>query len=165
MTEPNTIEANFRTVLGNYPTGVTVVTANDDGPCGMIIGSFGSVSLDPPLVQFMPTVDSAAGARIQRSGAYCVNVLAEDQLDLCNSFFDSSKDPFDGFEWHPGRSGSPVIDSALAYIDCEIEVSHDAGDHYIVIGRVVDLGVGDTDSSPLLFSQGGYGRFTALEED
>lgn len=165
MTSQSEIETNFRTVLGNCPTGVTVVTANDDGPCGMIIGSFGSVSLDPPLVQFMPTVDSATGARIQRSGAYCVNVLAADQLDLCKSFFDESKDPFDGFEWHPGRSGSPVIDSALAYIDCEIEVAHDAGDHYIVVGRVVDLGVGRSESTPLLFFQGGYGRFTALDKD
>ncbi|MFV2039890.1 MAG: flavin reductase family protein, partial [Acidimicrobiales bacterium] len=122
MTEPAEIDGTyFRTVLGNYPTGVTVVTADDSGPCGMIIGSFGSVSLDPPLVQFMPTTTSRTWERIERSGSYCVNVLAADQLDLCKSFLDPSRDPFADIEWHAGKSGSPVIDSALAYIDCDID--------------------------------------------
>ena len=121
--------ADFRTVLGHYPTGVTVVTADDDGPCGMVIGSFGSVSLDPPLVQFMPAKTSGTWARIEKSGSYCVNVLGADQLGLCNSFFDKSKDPFDGFAWRPGVTGSPVIDGCLCHIDCEIHEAVDAGDH------------------------------------
>lgn len=157
--------AVFRQVLGNYPTGVTLVTADDDGPCGIVIGSFGSVSLEPPLVQFMPAKTSGTWARIERSGAYCVNVFGSDQLDLCNSFFDKSKDPFDAIEWRPGPTGSPIIEGALAHIDCEIDAAHDAGDHYIVVGRVVDLGVGDSDAGPLLFFRGGYGDFTPMAQD
>ena len=157
--------ADFRTVLGHYPTGVTVVTADDDGPCGMVIGSFGSVSLDPPLVQFMPAKTSGTWARIEKSGSYCVNVLGADQLGLCNSFFDKSKDPFDGFAWRPGVTGSPVIDGCLCHIDCEIHEAVDAGDHYIVIGRVVDLAPGTNTGGPLLFFKGGYGDFAELGGD
>ncbi|MGI9624159.1 MAG: flavin reductase family protein [Acidimicrobiales bacterium] len=157
--------AEFRQVLGNYPTGVTVVTANDDGACGMVIGSFGSVSLDPPLVQFMPATASRSWERISRSGAYCVNVLGLDQLSLCNSFFDKDNDPFDGFEWRQGVTGSPVIDGCLAHIDCEIDAVHEAGDHYIVVGRVVDMALGSNSNGPLVFFRGGYGDFAPLESD
>lgn len=155
----------FRQVLGNYPTGVTLVTAENDGACGMVIGSFGSVSLDPPLVQFMPAKSSTTWERIESSGSYCVNVLGSDQLDMCNSFFDKSKDPFDVIEWRAGPSGSPIVDGALAYIDCDIDVAHDAGDHLIVVGRVLELGVGDTESGPLIFFQGGYGDFAPRPKD
>lgn len=158
--------ATFRKVLGNYPTGVTVVTAHDDdGPCGMIIGSFGSVSLDPPLVEFMPTTDSATGARIIETGAYCVNVLTSTQLDLCNSFFDKSKDPFDAIDWRPGPSGSPIVEGSLAYIDCTIDAAHDAGDHLIVVGAVLDMDVLDDSAGPLLFFRGGYGDYTPMAKD
>ena len=157
--------ATFRKVLGNYPTGVTIVTAHDDhGPCGMIIGSFGSVSLDPPLVEFMPTTESATGARIIETGAYCVNVLTATQLDLCNSFFDKSKDPFDAIDWRPGASGSPIVAGCSAYIDCHIAQVYEGGDHHIVLGRVIDMDAAETDAGPLLFFQGGYGHFEPLAQ-
>jgi 3-hydroxy-9,10-secoandrosta-1,3,5(10)-triene-9,17-dione monooxygenase reductase component len=162
---PDIDGAVFREVLGNYPTGVTLVTAEDGGPCGMVIGSFGSVSLDPPLVQFMPTKDSATWERIERSGAYCVNVFCSDQLGMCNSFFDKSKDPFDAIDWRAGVTGSPIIEGALAYIDCEIDVAYDGGDHYIVVGRVVDMAVSRNDAGPLLFFRGGYGDYTPMAKD
>ena len=166
MTEPTEIDgARFRKVLGNYPTGVTLVSAYDDGPCAMVIGSFGSVSLDPPLVQFMPAKTSTTWERIERSGAYCVNVLGTHQLDLCNSFFDKSKDPFDAIEWRPGPSGSPIVEGSLAYIDCRIDAAHDAGDHYIVVGSVLDMDVLDDTAGPLLFFRGGYGDYTPLGGD
>ena len=157
--------ARFRQVLGNYPTGVTLVTAFDDGPCAMVIGSFGSVSLDPPLVQFMPAKSSTTWDRIERSGAYCVNVLGSDQLDLCNSFFDKSKDPFDDIQWRPGPSGSPIVEGSLAYIDCTIDVAHDAGDHFIVVGAVLDMDVINEAASPLLFFRGGYGDYAPMAKD
>lgn len=161
MTEgPDIDGAHYRDVLGNYPTGVTLVSAFDDGPCAMVIGSFGSVSLDPPLVQFMPAKTSTTWQRIERSGSYCVNVLGADQLDLCNSFFDKSRDPFDSIEWRAGPSGSPIVAGSLAYIDCDIEVAHEAGDHYIVVGRVLELDTQQTDAGPLLFFRGGYGEYT-----
>lgn len=157
--------ARFRQVLGNYPTGVTLVTAYDDGPCAMVIGSFGSVSLDPPLVQFMPAKTSTSWTRIERSGAYCVNVLGSHQLDLCNSFFDKSKDPFDAIDWRPGPSGSPIVEGSLAYIDCTIDAVHDAGDHLIVVGAVLGMDVLDDTAGPLLFFRGGYGDYTPMAKD
>lgn len=165
MTDTPEIDgAMFRQVLGNYPTGVTIVSADDDGPCAMVIGSFGSVSLDPPLVQFMPTKDSKTWERIRRSGSYCVNVLGVDQLAMCNSFF-ADGDPFDAIAWHPGVTGSPIVEGCLAHIECEIESALDGGDHDIVLGRVVALNVGSSDASPLLFFQGGYGSFQPLAKD
>ena len=158
--------ATFRNVLGQYPTGVTLVTAaDDDGPFAMVIGSFGSVSLDPPLVQFMPTVDSNTWARIRPTGSYCVNVLGDDQLDLCNSFFVKDVDPFDAIDWTPGPTGSPVIDGCLAWIDCDIDAVHEAGDHHIVVGAVRALDVGTSDGGPLLFFRGGYGTYDPLAKD
>ncbi len=163
MTESPAIDGDlFRQVLGSYPTGVTLVTADDDGPCGMVIGSFGSVSLEPPLVQFMPGKTSTTWERIERAGAYCVNVMGIDQLPTCNAFFEKSIDPFEQVDWRPGVTGSPVIADVLAHVDCEIEAVHEAGDHYIVVGRVVDLATGSSDDSPLLFFRGGYGRYTPL---
>ena len=156
----------FRQVLGNYPTGVTLVTAVDEnGPCAMVIGSFGSVSLDPQLVQFMPTTTSGTWARIESSGSYCVNVLGADQLDVCNGFFKPDGDPFDQVEWRTGITGSTIIEGCLAAIDCHVEVAHAAGDHYIGVGRVQDLAVGDSYAGHLLFFQGGYGEFSALGGD
>jgi len=155
--------ATFRQVLGRYPTGVTLVGGcDDDGPFAMVIGSFTSVSLDPPLVQFMPSVDSTTWPRIEATGGYCVNVLGDDQLALSNSFFARDVDPFDGVDWERGPTGSPVVKGCLAWIDCEIDAVHRAGDHHIVVGRVLALGEGASAAGPLLFFGGGYGRFDDL---
>lgn len=160
---PEIDPGDFRRVLGQYPTGVTLVTAvTDDGPCAMVIGSFGSVSLDPPLVQFMPTASSMSWQKIESSGHYCVNVLADDQLDLSNSFFNKEIDPWDAIEWTPGPSGSPIIAGCTAWIDCKIDQIIPAGDHLIVLGAVLGLDAGTTEAGPLLFLKGGYGRYTDL---
>jgi len=155
----------FRNVLGRYPTGVTLVSAIDhDGPFAMVIGSFGSVSLDPPLVQFLPGRESGTWKRISSTGNYCVNVLGENQLDLSNSFFNKETDPFDTIEWSPGPTGSPIIDGCLAWIDCSIHAMHEAGDHYIVVGAVEGMGVGDSEAQPLLFLGGSYGSYNSSPE-
>lgn len=153
----------FRTVLGHFPTGVAVITGMDaDGkPAGMAIGSFGSVSLDPPLVAFMPDKSSSSWPKFRDSGHFCVNILGSDQEDVCRTFAVSGGDKFAELAWHPAGSGSPVLDGVLAWIDCDIDVVHEAGDHYIVIGKVRELDVGST-AVPLVFFQGGYGRFSAL---
>ncbi len=165
MGNPNIDASEFRQVLGKYPTGVTLVSAKDgNGPFAMVIGSFGSVSLNPPLVQFMPGKESATWARIAQTGSYCVNVLSENQLDLSNSFFNKEKDPFDAIEWREGLTGSPIINGCTAWIDCEISEVHEAGDHYIVIGKVRDIGSEGSDDGPLLFLGGAYGSFDELKE-
>lgn len=154
--------AEFRRVLGHYPTGVTVVTGVENGsPAGLAIGSFGSVSLDPPLVMFCPGKSSNSWPTIQASGSFCVNVLADDQAAVSSLFAGRDPDKFAGVAWSTRATGSPVIDGCLAWIDCTIETVHEGGDHWIVVGRVADLGVGRADSGPLIFFKGGYGAVTA----
>jgi flavin reductase (DIM6/NTAB) family NADH-FMN oxidoreductase RutF len=154
--------AHFRKVLGAYPTGVTIVTTVDDGrPTGLVIGSFTSVSLDPPLVAFLPTKTSGSWAAIERSRRFCVNVVADDQLEVAGVFAGKSDDKFAGIPWTPAPvTGSPVIPGSLAWIDCTIAAVHDAGDHVIVVGAVEAMDAVDRDAGPALFYKGGYGRFT-----
>lgn len=146
----------FRRVLGCLPTGVVVVTAvANDAPVGLAVGSFCSVSLDPPLVGFFATHTSKTLPHILDAGAFCGNVLAGSQEDVCRTFATSGIDKFTSTAWHIGRSGSPVLDEALAFVDCTIDDVYEAGDHRLVLGRVVDLGAGDGDAA-LVFFRGGY---------
>jgi flavin reductase (DIM6/NTAB) family NADH-FMN oxidoreductase RutF/DNA-binding IclR family transcriptional regulator len=153
----------FRQVLGHFPTGVAVITGLDSEgrAVGMAIGSFSSVSLNPPLVAFMPDRRSTSWPRFRDSGHFCVNILGSDQESVCRTFAVSGGDKFAELPWHPASSGAPILDGVLAWIDCDIDVVHDAGDHEIVIGAVRDLEIG-TGGLPLVFFQGGYGRFTSL---
>ncbi|MHB8340777.1 MAG: flavin reductase family protein [Mycobacteriales bacterium] len=152
---------HFRRVLGHFASGIAVITAVDeDGPAGLSCQSFTSVSLDPPLVSFAPSKRSRSWPRIRRVGRFCANVLAADQERICRAFASSGGDKFSGVSWQLSAHGSPVIEGALSWVDCTIEVEYDAGDHVIVLGRVHDLDVG-RDAPPLLFFRGGYGRFSA----
>jgi 3-hydroxy-9,10-secoandrosta-1,3,5(10)-triene-9,17-dione monooxygenase reductase component len=153
--------ARFRQVLGHFPTGVTVITATTpDGPVGMAVGSFFSVSLDPPLVAFCAGKSSTSYPKIAEVGHYCVNVLADEQEDVCRIFAAKGDDKFATVGWRPAPStGAPVIHDVLAWIECEIDAVHEAGDHNIVIGRALDLEVGH-EGGPLVFFRGGYGRYT-----
>ncbi|WP_066557919.1 flavin reductase family protein [Croceicoccus bisphenolivorans] len=158
--------AHFREVLGAYPTGVCLVTAIDDegNRTGMVVGSFSSISLDPPLVGFFPDKGSATYPGIAKAGRFCVNVLGSDQLDLCKRFASKRPDKFLDLSHGESPSGQPVFDNALAWIDCTIEQTVDLGDHWLVVGRVEALDVcgGDT---PLLFHRGGYHSSVALVRD
>jgi flavin reductase (DIM6/NTAB) family NADH-FMN oxidoreductase RutF len=155
----------FRQVLGHFPTGVTVITATkaDGEPVGFTIGSFTSVSLDPPLVGFLPMVSSVRWHAIAETGSFCVNVLGAAQGDLCWRFAKSDiDDPFEGVGWQPTPiTGSPILDGAIAWIDCRIEKVVDAGDHLFVMGRVLELAHAhaDLEPIPLLFYRGKVGRF------
>jgi flavin reductase (DIM6/NTAB) family NADH-FMN oxidoreductase RutF len=153
----------FRRVLGHFPTGVAVITGVDgDGrPAGLAIGSFSSVSLDPPLVCFMPDRSSSSWPKIRDSGSFCVNILGSDQESVCRTFAVSGGDKFAELSWKQAGSGSPILDGVLAWIDCDIDVVHEAGDHFIVIGAVRELDAAG-ESLPLVFFQGGYGRFSSL---
>ena len=150
----------FRNVLGHFPTGVTAVTAVNNGkPIGMAIGSFTSVSLEPPLVAFLPGKESGSWKEIREAGSFCVNVRGQDQMEVCGVMASRAEDKFADVEWSPAGSGSPIISGSIAYIDCDIEMIHDGGDHDIVIGRVLKLEVMDS-KSPLVFFQGNYGTFS-----
>ncbi|MEE3853027.1 flavin reductase family protein [Gordonia sp. LSe1-13] len=150
----------YRKVLAHYPTGVCAVTATEaDGErAGFVVGSFTSVSLDPPLIAFFPDKSSSSWPRIERVGRFCVNVLGADQEFVCRQFAAKGGDKFAGIGWRESASGSPIIDGATAWIDCELSHVHEAGDHYAVFARVLGLDVVH-DGSPLIFAHGGYGRF------
>jgi flavin reductase (DIM6/NTAB) family NADH-FMN oxidoreductase RutF len=152
----------YRRVLGQYPTGVCVITADsaEHGKSGMVVGSFTSVSLDPPLVAFLPAKTSTTWPKIEHAGSFCVNILSADQEDVCRTFFGPG-DKFATVETRPAGSGAPVIDGAVAWLDCDLEDVHDAGDHYIVVGRVRTL-ESAVRHLPLIFFQGGYGAFSPL---
>ena len=152
----------FRYVLGQYPTGVTLITAThpDGSPIGMVVGTFSSVSLDPPLVSFMPDVRSSSWPKIRDAGSFCANILTSAQQDVCRAFARKEEHRFSASRWSDTETGSPRLDGAAAWVDCTIEDVIRAGDHDIVIGRVTSLGVGDADGLPLLFLRGGYGSFS-----
>ena len=150
-------------MLGHFATGVTVITGmsgeSGDVPAGFTAQSFTAVSLDPPLVAVCPSRASASWPRIRAKGTFCANVLAADQEALARVFATRGADKFRGVGWVPSpATGSPLLDGALAWVDCRLEAEHDGGDHVIAVGRVVDLDVVG-DGRPLLFYRGGYGRF------
>jgi 3-hydroxy-9,10-secoandrosta-1,3,5(10)-triene-9,17-dione monooxygenase reductase component len=151
----------FRRVLGHYPTGVCVVTAMSGGePCGMAVGSFTSVSLDPPLVAFLPAKSSTSWPKIRDCGRFCVNVLAEHQEEIGRVFAASGIDRFATVAWECNARGLPALTGATAWIDCDLHAVHDAGDHHIVLGRVRELDI-TAAARPLIFFQGGYVRLDA----
>ncbi|SDT81038.1 flavin reductase family protein [Actinoplanes derwentensis] len=151
----------FRRVLGGFASGVTVVTAVVDGvPVGLTCQSFFSLSLDPPLIAFSPSRTSQSYPLIRRAGAFCVNILEAGQEQLCRQFARSGTDKWQGVGWRPGVTGSPVLDGVLASIDCELERDLETGDHYLTIGRVVDL-ESTPGRQPLLFFNGAFERLQA----
>ncbi|WP_166942219.1 flavin reductase family protein [Sphingopyxis panaciterrae] len=153
---------SFRKTLGHYPTGVSVISgiARSGLPCGMAIGSFTSVSLDPPLVAFCPQKNSASWRMIESSGRFCVNVLAADQADICRHFASRIERKFDAIAFEHSGGALPVLPGAILWIECELYATYDAGDHDLVLGRVVEMEV-KRDAPPLIFCRGEYGRFAA----
>jgi 3-hydroxy-9,10-secoandrosta-1,3,5(10)-triene-9,17-dione monooxygenase reductase component len=155
----------MRDVLGHFASGVTVVTADTaDGPLGFTCQSFSSLSLDPPLVVFAPARTSTTWPRLREIGRFCVNVLAEEQTALSQSFARSGGDKFTGVPWSRSRHGSPVLQDVVAWIDGELWAEYDGGDHTLVVARVLDLGA-DPARRPLLFHRGAYGLLDVSRTD
>lgn len=151
----------FRSVLGRFATGVVAITAVDPEtgePCGLAANSFTSVSLDPPLVAFCVAHTSTSWPRVRGAKTLTVNVLAEDQQPICAQLASRGGDKFAGLQWTGSPGGNPVLDGALAWIDCVVEAEHLAGDHVIVVARVQQLDT-HAEGGPLVFFRGGYGRF------
>jgi 3-hydroxy-9,10-secoandrosta-1,3,5(10)-triene-9,17-dione monooxygenase reductase component len=172
-TEP--IDARtFRHVLGQFCTGITIITTvHDDVPVGFACQSFAALSLDPPLVLFCPTKVSRSWQAIEASGKFCVNVLHENQKDVSGRFGSKEPDKFAGIDWSPSPLGSPLIAGTLAHIDCTVASVHDGGDHFVVFGAVHSLSEVPADERsreeyrrrkprPLLFYRGEY---TGIEPD
>ncbi|MEU2080467.1 flavin reductase family protein [Streptomyces albus] len=167
--EPAPVDAgHFRRVLGDFASGVTVVTApaaeGEPGPAGFACQSFASLSLDPPLVSFMVGRTSTSWPRIARAGVFCVNVLSAEQAGLCRAFAVSGADKFAGVPYRPAPvTGSPLLDGVTAWIDCEVHAVHTGGDHLIVVGRVQALDSVEGAPGPLVFHRGRLGTFTPAD--
>lgn len=157
---PDIDSGDFRNVLGHLPTGVTVVTAaGADRPIGVAIGSFVSISLDPPLVGFFLGTGSGSWKPMEETGHFCVNILCQDQQQLCGVMASKAADKFEGVDWLPAPgSGAPVLPDIHAMVDCRIDRVVEAGDHNLVIGRVLSLEP-RRDAPPMVFYKGQYGSF------
>jgi flavin reductase (DIM6/NTAB) family NADH-FMN oxidoreductase RutF len=159
VTEASFDSPHFRSVMGQLPTGVSIVTGHDgEAPAGLAVGSFMSVSLDPPLIAVSPALSSTSWPRVQATGRFCVNVLGADQAEVARRFAISGGDKFAGLEWRHGPSGAPILAGAVAWLDCTIESEQVAGDHWLVLGAVIELDLGDA-GDPLIFHRGAFDRF------
>jgi flavin reductase len=151
---------DFRSALGAFATGVTVITTRGEQHAyGMTANAFSSVSLDPPLILVCTRTGAEGSGHIERNRCFAVNILGADQEPL-SRFFASKERPRgrDAFRSVPHTvlaTGSPILDGVAAYLDCELHAAHEAGDHRIFIGEVLELGV-DHDVSPLVFAGGEY---------
>ncbi|MDS9473236.1 flavin reductase family protein [Sporosarcina pasteurii] len=153
----NKIES-FKSVMGNYPTGVTVVTAfnEQNEPMGLTVNSFASVSLDPLLILW--SIDKNAGSyedflKVER---FSVNILASDQGDICQLFASRVADRFAQCEWEKSELSLPVLKDSLATLQCKVHQKVEAGDHTIMIGEVVDIQNNEKD--PLLYHKRTFGQ-------
>ncbi|WP_067569151.1 3-hydroxy-9,10-secoandrosta-1,3,5(10)-triene-9,17-dione monooxygenase reductase subunit [Nocardia acidivorans] len=162
--QPEIDARQFRNVLGQFCTGITVITTfgADGAPIGFACQSFAALSLEPPLVLFCPTKASKSWAAIEANGKFCVNILAEEQQPVCARFGSREPDKFTGVPWRTSALELPVLDDALATIQCTVDQVVDGGDHYIVIGRVQALSESTDSGRPLLFYRGQY---TAIEPE
>lgn len=153
----------LRRVMATYPTGITVLTArHEDGPVGMAANSFVSVSLDPPLVAFCAAHSSSTWPLIEASGAFVVNIMGAEAGPVAGRFAAKDVDRFDGVDHRPGVTGAPVLEEARSYLECEIHDVHEAGDHVLVLGRVVateDRG----ERPPLVFYGSRYRELAPVE--
>lgn len=149
----------FRAVMRRMPTGVTVVTTIRDGrPKGFTANAFASVSADPPMVLICVNRQARTHPLIATAGHFCVNILRLDQREIAERFAShDERDPFASIAYRIDRTGSPVFDDALAYLDCELADDYEVGTHTIFIGRV--LACVARDGSPLGYFNGAYRDF------
>jgi flavin reductase (DIM6/NTAB) family NADH-FMN oxidoreductase RutF len=153
--------SHFRRVMGHFAAGVAVLTTlRDDGhPAGLTASAVCSVSLQPTLL--LACVDRASESHrfVEGSGVFAVNVLEEGEGETLARRFGSStgEDKFLGTAFHAERTGAPVLDAALAWLDCRVRNAYDGGDHTIFVGEVEAAET--REGTPLVYYRGGYGRF------
>ena len=164
MTVSTVDPMEFRKALGAFVTGVTVVTTRqpDGSPRGFTANSFSSVSLDPPLILVCIGKSASSYPVFSETTHFGVSVLAEDQKPVSSVFASKAPDKFEQVAWHAGRTSSPIIDGAAAWFDCETHQAIDAGDHVILLGRVVDFS--HTPASPLGYCRGAYLTFSLSQD-
>lgn len=154
--EPDIDPRAFRRALGNFATGVTIVTAqNGEGvKVGVTASSFNSLSLDPPLILWSSLKEARSCAIFEQASHFAVNVLAADQMEMSNHFARQQEDKFAAVEWEEGIGGAPIFPNCAARFQCQTYDKVDGGDHWIFVGKVI--GFDDFGRSPLCFHQGSY---------
>jgi 3-hydroxy-9,10-secoandrosta-1,3,5(10)-triene-9,17-dione monooxygenase reductase component len=160
MLAPTIDQAHYRNVMSHLPTGVVALsglTSASPYPCGLVVGTFQSLSLDPPLVSFSVARTSTSWPKLRDAGRVCASVLAAGQEPVCRALSSKQPDKFAGIDWFLSDQGSARITGAHAWIDCHVTLELDGGDHVIVLARVVrmDTGTGE----PLVFHKGQLGGY------
>lgn len=154
----------FRRVLGQFPTGVCVVTCRgEEGNLGMTMSSFNSLSLDPPLVLFSIDDRALSLPQWRRAEGYAVNVLADNQQALSNRFARAGADKWQGTHFRPGHAGAPVLAGVAAAFECRPFAIHEGGDHLLFLAEVVRFSC-EPDRRPLVFSKGRYARLEQTQD-
>jgi flavin reductase (DIM6/NTAB) family NADH-FMN oxidoreductase RutF len=153
---------DFRSTLGSFATGVTVITAlaPDGTPIGMTISSFNSVSLEPPLILWSLSLTSPNLEAFRNATYYAVNVLSADQQVLSDRFASRRDDRFSGVDVRPGLGGTPLIEGCCAWFECSHEAYYPGGDHLIFVGHVEQFAVGNAEA-PLIFHNARYRQLDA----
>ena len=148
----------FRRACGLFPTGVAVLTtrALDGTPHGITINSFSSISLDPPLVMVAIAHECPFLNHFETSGFYAVNILREEHVDLSIRFAELPEGRFTGVPWRAGATGSPLVEGVLGMLECRTVQALDVGDHRVLVGEVVEVGIGE--GRPLVFFWSEYTR-------
>lgn len=154
--EPTFSPHEFRRALGNFATGVTIITAvgSDGKKVGVTASSFNSLSMDPPLILWSSIKESLSCAIFESASHFAVNVLASDQMDMSNHFARQNEDKFAGMDWEPGLGGAPIFPNCAGRFQCETYDKLDGGDHWIFVGKVIAFD--DFGRPPLCFHQGSY---------
>lgn len=155
----NVTEKGFRDAMSRFASGVTVVTGilPDGRPAGVTASAFISVSLEPPLVSVCLDKATLCLEAFTLGSHFAIHILNEDQKDLSNRFAQRSLDKFATVDFRIGERGVPVLDGCLAVVECRREALHDAGDHFLIVGRVEKLSTAE-DGAPLLHFRGAYHR-------
>jgi len=155
----------FRDTLGHYASGITIIGALEaDIPVGFTCQSFYSVSTEPPLVSFSVMLNSTTYPRIRETGKFSVNVLSHSQHNISDQFARTGTDKWAGIQWMPTQAGNPVIANTLMWLDCDIFAEYEAGDHYIVIGKVNEMSSANWHTrEPLLYFRGQYRHLQELD--
>lgn len=149
--------SQFRSALGQFPTGVAVITALDaeSRPLGITMSSFNSVSINPPLVLFSLDRRALSLEPMRQASHYAVNVLSKEQIELSNKFARAMEDKWENVAFETRHTGAPLLTGALAHFECKPYAHYDGGDHVIFVGEVVSFTSSDH-SAPLVFCRGRY---------
>lgn len=155
----------LRKAMGNYASGLTIIASIQDGaPVGFTCQSFHSLSLEPALVNFSVMKSSSSWPRIRQCPGFSINVLSMDQLAVSQSFGRSGVDRWKNVGWKRSAAGNPLLDNGMLSLDCELEAEHEAGDHFLIVARVLTLHEDSADRDPLLFYRGAYHGVESLRE-